>query len=284
MSLLPVSEIGEEQHNSNRKSSWAISLGKDVWERLVWRVAYMLKEIQYFCHRITPKLDQWWLEPRSLGWRKRVWSICFERQSLRQTGERLKAPCVTPTIKHGGGSAMVWGCFAGGKSMGLVWSKGYHDEGKVPLHPPAWCSSIGTKTRGSSLFCSKIMIPRILPSSVGVTETKKKKKRKVFFRKMVWPPQSPDLSLRLSLCGMSWIDQSGKRVPRISSLSLMNLWKLGMQFLAHTLKNLWDERLVYTMLLLKPEVTLKRAKSKQEKPKNPIIILKMFSAKWLFIW
>ncbi|KAI3368888.1 hypothetical protein L3Q82_025870 [Scortum barcoo] len=68
-----------------------------------------------------------------------------------------------------------------------------------------------------------------------------KKKRKVFFKRWFWPPQSPDLSPT----ELVWdeLDRSVRKahVPQISSLLLMNLRKLGMQFLAHTLKNLWNE-------------------------------------------
>ncbi len=34
---------------------------------------------------------------------KRVW---------RQPGEEYKDKCVLPTVKHGGGSVMVWGCMS----------------------------------------------------------------------------------------------------------------------------------------------------------------------------
>ncbi len=34
---------------------------------------------------------------------KRVW---------RQPGEEYKDKCVSPTVKHGGGSVMVWGCMS----------------------------------------------------------------------------------------------------------------------------------------------------------------------------
>ncbi len=34
---------------------------------------------------------------------KRVW---------RQPGEKYKDKCVLPTVKHGGGSVMVWGCMS----------------------------------------------------------------------------------------------------------------------------------------------------------------------------
>ena len=37
-------------------------------------------------------------------------SCFFVRHSV---GERMIAACVFPTLKHGEGGVMVWGCFAG---------------------------------------------------------------------------------------------------------------------------------------------------------------------------
>lgn len=165
--------------------------------------------------------------------------------ACRQTGERLKAPCVTPTITHGGGRAMVWGCFADGKSMRFVWSKGYRDEGEVPLQPPAWCSSIGTKTRGSSLFCSKIMIPSILPSSVRVTETKKKCSSK--------DGLAPSVSRPLSAIELVWdeLDRSVRKARPTNQQSLTDeLMKAWNAILAHMLQKLvgWMPRIYHAVV------------------------------------
>ena len=42
----------------------------------------------------------------------------------RQNGERMTDGCVVPTVKHGGGSVLVWGCFGGKSSGDLVQIKG----------------------------------------------------------------------------------------------------------------------------------------------------------------
>ena len=42
----------------------------------------------------------------------------------RQNGERMTDGCVVPTVKHGGGSVLVWRCFGGESSGDLVQIKG----------------------------------------------------------------------------------------------------------------------------------------------------------------
>ena len=50
----------------------------------------------------------------------------------RRTSEKMLGECLTPSVKHGGGKVMVWGCFGAGKVgdlykvKGIINKEGYH--------------------------------------------------------------------------------------------------------------------------------------------------------------
>ncbi|KAK6296674.1 hypothetical protein J4Q44_G00328160, partial [Coregonus suidteri] len=77
------------------------------------------------------KHEQWTLD----RWKFVLWSgvqigdFWFVRRSV---GERMISACVFPTVKHGGGGVMVWGCFSGDtvcdlfRIQGTLNQHGYH--------------------------------------------------------------------------------------------------------------------------------------------------------------
>ena len=51
-----------------------------------------------------------------LVWWGQIWDFGFQPPCFflrRSAGERMISTCVVPTVKHGGGGVIMWGCFAG---------------------------------------------------------------------------------------------------------------------------------------------------------------------------
>ncbi len=95
---------------------------------------------------------------------KRVW---------RQPGEEYKDKCVLPTVKHGGGSVMVWGCMS---AAGM-----YCDTLKQSMIP-------SLRRLGRMAVFQHDNYPK--HTSKATTALLKKLRVKV----MDWPSMSPDLN------------------------------------------------------------------------------------------
>ncbi len=98
----------------------------------------------------------------------------------RQPGEEYKDKCVLPTVKHGGGSVMVWGCMSDAHTGELQLIEG---------------------TMNANMYCDILkqsMIPSAVfqhdndPKHTSKTTTALLKKLRV--KVMDWPSMSPDLN------------------------------------------------------------------------------------------
>ncbi|XP_073525152.1 uncharacterized protein [Phyllobates terribilis] len=107
-------------------------------------------------------------------------------------GERMDSTCLVPTVKHGGGGVMVWGCFAGDtvgdlfKIEGILNQHGYHcilQRHAIPsglcLVGPSFIFQQDNDPKHTSRLCKGYLTKR---ESDGVLS------------QMTWPPQSPDLN------------------------------------------------------------------------------------------
>ncbi|GET66728.1 helix-turn-helix domain-containing protein [Rhizophagus irregularis DAOM 181602=DAOM 197198] len=101
---LSLGEIQQKFHSSQDKQISANTIRKN------------LHQMQIYSRVAVPKplLTESQREKR-LSW-------CIERQSChvwQKNRTRYNIENLTPTVKHGGGSIMMWGCFSG-KGLGLL--------------------------------------------------------------------------------------------------------------------------------------------------------------------
>ena len=110
----------------------------------------------------------------------------------RRKGERMSAACVVPTVKHGGGSVMVWGCFAGDKVgdlfrvCGILNQNGYHSILQRHAIPS------GLRLVGQLFTFQQDNDPKHTSKLCKNYLAKKESDKQL--KIMIWPPQSPDLN------------------------------------------------------------------------------------------
>uniref|UniRef100_A0AAY5JWW5 Tc1-like transposase DDE domain-containing protein n=1 Tax=Esox lucius TaxID=8010 RepID=A0AAY5JWW5_ESOLU len=137
----------------------------------------------------------------------------------RQPGEEYKDKCVLPTVKHGGGSVMVWGCTSAASTGELQFIEG---------------------TMNANMYCdilTQSMIPSLLrlgrravfqhdnnPKHTSKTTALLKK---LMVKVMDWPSMSPDLNPIEHLWGILKQMVVERKVSNIHQLRdvAMEAWK-----------------------------------------------------------
>lgn len=135
-------------------------------------------------------------------WQKVLWSdekkfelFNSKRRTYcrRRKGEALREDTVQGTVKHGGGSAMFWGCFGGTEVgdihpiEGIMDSRKYHSilmhhaipSGQRIFGEDKFVFQEDNDPKHTSKMCKAYMQQKVEDRKLDV---------------MIWPPQSPDLS------------------------------------------------------------------------------------------
>ncbi|KAI3363740.1 hypothetical protein L3Q82_001204 [Scortum barcoo] len=131
-------------------------------------------------------------------WRNILWTDeskidlfgrCTARYIWRKNGTAFDKKNIMPTVKHGGGSVMVWGCFAASGPGQLTVIDGIMNSG---VYQKILKDNVRPSVRALKLKRSWIMQQDNDPkhTSKSTSEWLKKNKMKV----LEWPSQSPDLN------------------------------------------------------------------------------------------
>ena len=133
--------------------------------------------------------------------------------------EWMVSACMVPTVKHGGGGVMVWGCFAGdtvGDLFKIEGTLNQHDYHSI-LQRHAIPS--GLRLVGPSFIFQQDNDPKHTSRLCEGYLTKKESDGVLC--QMTWPPQSPDLNP----IKMVW-DEMDRRLKAKGPTSAQHLWEL----------------------------------------------------------
>jgi len=136
----------------------------------------------------------------------------------RRPGERFHHECIVPTVKHGGGSVMVWGCFGGTKVGDLVKIDGTMDKKVYHNILVRHAIPSGTRILGQNFVFQQDNDPK--HTSALCTTYLKRKEEAGVLSKMEWPPQSPDVSP----IELLW-DELDREVRKCMPTNKEDLWK-----------------------------------------------------------
>lgn len=217
-------------YNENAKTSVSTALIKKKLNKngLVGRVAArkpLLRQQNVAKRLAWAKYHKDWTITQ---WKKVLWSDESKFEIFgghrrvfvrRYDGERFHKKCIVPTVKHGGGSVMVWGCFGGDKVGDLIKIEGIMDQKAYHNIIQRHVLPSGKKIyRGGYTFMQDNDPKHTSKLNKNYLKTLEERKE---LKMMDWPPQSPDLNP----IELLW-EELDRRVRELQPTSAADLWKI----------------------------------------------------------
>ncbi len=141
-----------------------------------------------------PKIS-WW-SPRLLGkysvdWRDKSWTFgrCVSHYIWRKSNTAFQKKNIIPTVKYGGGSVMVWGCFAASGPGRLAVINGTMNSA---VYQKILKDNVRPSVRDLKLKRTWVLQQDNDPKHTSKSTSEWLKKNKM--KTLEWPSQSPDLN------------------------------------------------------------------------------------------
>ncbi|KAL6471998.1 hypothetical protein MHYP_G00206480 [Metynnis hypsauchen] len=147
----------------------------------------------------------------------------------------MDSTCLVPTVKHGGGAVMVWGCFAGDtvgdlfKIEGTLNQHGYHSILQRHAIPS------GLRLVGRSFIFQQDNDPKHTSRLCKGYLTKKESDG--VLRQMTWPPQLSDLNPIEMVWGELDRREKAKGPTNVGFVS-----RAGLSTVGDVVKTLWENK------------------------------------------
>ena len=137
----------------------------------------------------------------------------------RKATEKFHPECIQPAVKHGGGSVLVWGCFASNQVGSLFRVKGILDKKGYHSILSRYALPSGKKLIGRGFELQQDNDPK--HTSKFCQNYLKKKQDLGDIKIMTWPPQS----LNLNPIKLLW-EQMDHQVRKQCPTSENHLWEI----------------------------------------------------------
>lgn len=144
----------------------------------------------------------------------------------RLPGERMKPQCIAPTVKHGGSSVMVWGCFGSNKIGDLVKVEGTMKKEDYHSILQKHAKISGLHLIGKGFVLQQDNDPK--HTSKLCKNYLQSLEKKNILQNMEWPAQSPDCNP----IELLW-DELDRRVRKQLITSKVHLWEILQQEWKH---------------------------------------------------